>query len=173
MPKTCPRCKQHYVFEKKYFHKNKLNKDGLTSVCKNCKKEEYEFNKSKNIKTFTKICEFNECKKEFTINVSFKKYCCINCRDKANKYKNGREIFESKRNFKIRFERKKENEFASNNNKRWTTEEIETLIDLREAKVPYKEISLRLKRKSINCSRKYFDIQSKIKSTNKLIGKAS
>ena len=46
MKKVCPRCKVEYQIAVKHFHKNRLNKDGLTSVCKECKRKENIFIKS-------------------------------------------------------------------------------------------------------------------------------
>lgn len=163
MSKTCPRCNKTYMLEKKYFYKNKSNKDGLASICKNCRKEEYLFYKKINSKILTKVCEYKECNNTFTTTLDFKKYCCVYCRDRANKFKNGKQTYRDKVNFKIRFNSFKELENATNYRKKWSIEDIETLLSMRDNGISFKEIGLKLKRKSINCWKKYNSLQNKSK----------
>ena len=88
--KTCPRCNYTYTWinESKYFNKNKANKDGLASVCKKCRSEEYAYYKSlkpNNLKDLN--CKYVDCQKEFTPSHILQEYCSKSCRDKANKFK--------------------------------------------------------------------------------------
>lgn len=158
MTKTCPRCKSTYMFAEKHFHKNRLNKDGLSSVCKKCKSEEHIFYKSLKQKLEEKICAFDECDKKFQPTREFNIYCCETCRDKANKYKNGKQEYYDKKNFNRRFKVKKELENATNKDKNWSDTEIEILFEMRFNKKSFKEIGIKVGRTSNSCWKKYYNI---------------
>lgn len=158
MTKLCPRCNSTYMFAEKHFHKNRLNKDGLSSVCKKCKSEEHIFYKSLNEKPKEKICAFDECDKKFQPTREFNIYCCETCRDKANKYKNGKQEYYDKKNFNRRFKVKKELEKATNKDKNWSDTEIEILFEMRFNKKSFKEIGIKLGRTSNSCWKKYYNI---------------
>ena len=157
MTKVCPRCKMTYMFAEKHFHKNRLNKDGLSSVCKKCKSEEHLYYKSLNEKPKEKICAFVECDNKFQPTREFNIYCCVSCRDKANKYKNGKQEYYDKKNFNRRFKVKKEIEKATNKDKGWTSADIELLFKLIFDKKSFKEIAKELGRTSNACWKKYYN----------------
>ena len=162
MKKVCPRCKIEYQIADKHFHKNILNKDGLSSICKECKRKENIFSKSiKQVEKVTKICAFEDCNKKFKVLATNKlqKYCCEYCRDKANKFKNGKENFRFKVNFNNRFRTKIEEKTALKNNKRWSDTELKKLIKLANEYLSWSEIGKKLKRKSRACMRKYHYIK--------------
>ena len=162
MKKVCPRCKIEYQIADKHFHKNRLNRDGLASVCKECKRKENIFIKStKPVEEVTKICAFEDCNKKFKVSATnnLQKYCCTYCRDKANKFKNGKENFRFKVNFNNRFRTKIEEKIALNNNKKWSDIELKKLIKLANEDLSWSEIGKKLKRKSRSCMRKYHYIK--------------
>lgn len=161
MTKVCPRCKMTYMFAEKNFNKNKLNKDGLASICKNCRSEEHLYYKSLKQKLEEKICAFDECDKKFQPTSEFNIYCCKTCRDKANKWKNGKQEYYDKKNFNRRFKVKKELENATNKDKNWSSTEIEILFKMRFEKKAFKEISGELKRTSAACWKKYYNESKK------------
>lgn len=161
MAKTCPRCKTMYINEKKHFHKNKLNKDGLSSICKKCKREETLFYRKAKEVVIEKVCEFKECNNIIKTTNNLRKYCCNYCRDRANKFKNGKDAFRNKVNFINRFKSHKEKATAKNYCKRWSDEEIKTLLNLRENGFSYREIGLQLGRQTASCSKKYYSIKGK------------
>ena len=159
MTKVCPRCKSTYMFAEKHFNKNKLNKDGLASICKNCRSEEHIFYKSlkpSNLKVLN--CKFENCKKIFTQEHVLQEYCCVSCRDKANKYKNGKQEYYDKKNFNRRFKVKKELEKATNKDKNWSDAEIEILFEMRFNKKSFREIGIKLGRTSNSCWKKYYNV---------------
>ena len=158
MTKVCPRCKSTYMFAEKHFNKNKLNKDGLASICKNCRSEEHLYYKSLKQKLEEKICSFDECDKKFKPTREFNIYCCETCRDKANKYKNGKQEYYDKKNFNRRFKVKKELENATNKDKNWSSSDIELLFKLRFDNKSFKEIAKELGRTSNACWKKYYNI---------------
>lgn len=166
--KKCTGCNITYYSPKKYFHKNKTQKDGLCSICKKCKKEErkyyYQIKKSKK-EVFERICEYKKCQKPFTTTDSRKKYCCYKCSWSAVHYKNDIEDYKAKRNFKARYERAKE--VAPLNNKRWSEEDILYLVEKRVEGLKFKDIGIVLGRKAVMCGRKY----NEVLKTNKLKGK--
>ena len=162
MKKVCPRCKIEYQIAKKHFHKNRLNKDGLSSICKECKREEHLYIKStKPIEKVTKICAFEDCNKKFKVLATkiLRKYCCNYCSNRAIKFKNGKENFRFKVNFNNRFRTKTEEKTAFNNNKRWSDLELKKLIKLANEDLSWSEIGKKLKRKSRSCMRKYHYIK--------------
>lgn len=159
--KTCPRCNYTYTWinESKYFNKNKANKDGLASVCKKCRSEEYAYYKSlkpSNLKVLN--CKFEDCKKIFTQEHVLQEYCCVSCRDKSNKYKNGKQEYYDKKNFNFRFKTRKELENATNKDKNWNDTEIEILFEMRFNKKSFKEIAKELGRTSNACWKKYYNV---------------
>lgn len=159
MSKTCPRCKMTYMFAEKHFHKNRLNKDGLASICKNCRSEEHLYYKSlkpSNLKVLN--CKFENCKKIFTQEHVLQEYCCVSCRDKANKWKKGKQEYYDKKNFNRRFKVKKELENATNKDKKWSDTEIEILFEMRFNKKLFKEIGIKVGRTSNSCWKKYYNI---------------
>lgn len=159
MSKVCPRCESTYMFAEKHFHKNRLKKDGLASVCKKCKSEEHIFYKSlkpSNLKVLN--CKFENCKKIFTQKHALQEYCCVSCRDKANKWKNGKQEYYDKKNFNRRFKVKKELENATNKDKHWSIGDIELLFKLRFNKKSFKEIAKELGRTSNACWEKYYNV---------------
>ena len=162
MIKVCPRCKIEYQIADKHFHKNRLNKDDLASVCKECKIKENIFIKSINpVEKVTKICAFEDCNKKFKVLATNKlrKYCCEYCGNRANKFKNGKENFRFKVNFNNRFRTKIEEKIALNNNKKWSDTELKKLIKLANEDLSWSEIAKKLKRKSRSCMRKYHYIK--------------
>ena len=158
MTKVCPRCKSTFMFAEKHFNKNKLNKDGLSSICKNCRSEEHLYYKSLKQKLEEKICAFDECDKKFQPTREFNIYCCYSCRDKANKYKNGKQEYYDKKNFNRRFKVKKELEKATNKDKNWSSSEIEILFEMRFDKKSFREIAKELGRTSNACWKKYYNV---------------
>ena len=164
MSKVCPRCKVTYYIAEKHFHKNRLNKDGLSSICKECKKQEQVYYKSiKQVEKVTKLCAYEECNKKFKVLATSKlqKYCCSYCGDKARKFKNGKDSFKFKRNFNNRFRTKFEEKTALNNKKRWSDAELKQLIKLANENLSWQEVGIKLKRKSRSCMRKHSDILKK------------
>lgn len=150
------------MFAEKHFHKNRLNKDGLASVCKKCKSEEriyYKSLKPNNLKDLN--CKYVDCQKEFTQEHVLQEYCSKNCRDKANKFKYGKQKYYDDKNFKRRFKAKKETENAINGDKGWKEEEINLLFKMRFEKKTFKEISMELKRTSSACWKKYYSESKK------------
>lgn len=145
----------------KHFSKNKLNKDGLSSVCKRCKSEEHLYYKSLKQKLEERICAFVECDNKFQPTREFNIYCCKTCRDKANKFKYGKQKYYDDKNFNRRFKAKKENEKAINGDKGWKDEEINLLFKMRFEKKTFKEISMELKRTSPACWKKYYNESKK------------
>lgn len=156
MTKKCPRCENSYIVAEKHFYKNKLNKDGLASVCKNCRSEEHLYYKSLKQKLEERICAFSECDKKFQPTRKFNIYCCKTCRDKANKWKNGKQEYCDKKNFNRRFKVKKELENATNKDKNWSSAEIEKLFKMRFDKKSFREIAKELGRTSNACWKKYY-----------------
>jgi hypothetical protein len=74
--KVCKKCNKEYPATLEFFHTNKKN--GVTflySVCKDCKRKNYE-KKSR----VTKQCEF--CGREFESRRSDKKFCSRNCQNR-------------------------------------------------------------------------------------------
>ena len=162
MKKVCPRCKVEYQIADKHFHKNRLNRDGLASVCKECKRKENIFIKSTTpVAEITKVCAFEDCNKKFKVLATNKlrKYCCEYCGNRANKFKNGKENFRFKVNFNNRFRTKIEEKTALNNNKKWSDTELKKLIKLANEDLSWSEIAKKLKRKSRSCMRKYHYIK--------------
>lgn len=161
MTKKCPRCGKSYIIPEKHFHKNKRNKDGLSSVCKSCKKDEHIYYKSLQV-AVERICKFEECNNVFTLDKRKDQvYCCTRCRDKANKFKYGKQKYYDDKNFKRRFKAKKETENAINGDKGWKEEEINLLFKMRFEKKSFKEISMELKRTSPACWKKYYSESKK------------
>lgn len=161
MTKKCPRCKATYIFAEKHFHKNKRNKDGLSSVCKSCKKDEHIYYKSLQVSA-ERICKFEECNNVFTLNKRKDQvYCCKTCRDKANKFKYGKQKYYDDKNFKRRFKAEKETEKATNKDKNWSSSEIELLFKLRFDKKSFKEIAKEIGRTSSACWKKYYNESKK------------
>ena len=162
MKKVCPRCKIEYQSADKHFHKNRLNRDGLASVCKECKRIENIFIKSSNpVEIVNRICAFEDCNKKFKVLATNKqrKYCCTYCRDRASKYKNGKDNFRFKVNFNNRFRTRIEEKTALNNNKKWSDAELKKLVKSVNEGLGWSEIGKKLKRKSRSCMRKYHDIK--------------
>ena len=165
--KQCPRCKQTYMNGAKHFHKNKLNKDGLSSVCKECKKEENEHYRSFLKPKLEPIeCSFYDCNNIFTPTRSFQIYCCTYCRDKANKFKDGKEAFRTKANFKLRFKAKKAKEKANNYHKKWREDDINILKNMKFNGFSYDEIGDKLGRTPLTCSRKWYLLQKVTQTKN-------
>ena len=158
MTKKCHRCGNSYIMPEKHFHKNRLNKDGLASVCKKCKSEEHLYYKSLNEKPKEKECAFVECDNKFQPTREFNIYCCKTCRDKANKFKYGKQKYYDDKNFKRRFKAKKETEKATNKDKNWSSADIELLFKLRFDKKSFKEIAKEMGRTSNACWKKYYNI---------------
>lgn len=159
--KTCPRCNYTYTWinESKYFNKNKANKDGLASICKKCRSEEHAYYKSlkpNNLKDLK--CKYVDCQNVFTPTHVLQEYCSKRCRDKANKFKDGKENFRHKLNFALRFKTKKEKETAVNNHKKWKNKDIEILLSLRFEGYSFQEIGKRLGRVTNACWKKYYSL---------------
>lgn len=155
--KTCPRCKQYYVDSEKHFFKDKTKKDGLASACKKCKRKDYEYYKSlEPIKLKDVVCAFDGCKKTFTQTYALQKFCCDYCRDRESKFKNGKQNYYDKKNFKRRFDTKKELEKTKSNGKKWTEKQINTLLKMRFEQKSFKEIALSIGKTSNSCSVKYY-----------------
>lgn len=161
MTKKCPRCGKSYIMPEKHFSKNKLNKDGLSSVCKRCKSEEHLYYKSLEEKPEEKECAFVECDNKFQPTREFNIYCCKTCRDKANKFKYGKQKYYDDKNFKRRFKAKKETEKATNKDKNWSSSEIELLFKLRFDKKSFREIAKEIGRTSSACWKKYYNESKK------------
>lgn len=162
MTKKCPRCGKSYIIPEKHFSKNNLNKDGLASICKNCRSEEHIFYKSlkpSNLKVLN--CKFENCKKIFTQEHVLQEYYCVSCRDKANKFKYGKQKYYDDKNFKRRFKAKKETEKATNKDKNWSSSEIELLFKLRFDKKSFREIAKEIGRTSSACWKKYYNESKK------------
>ena len=150
----------------KHFHKNRLNKDGLASVCRNCKKEEHLYYKSLKPKLEDIECGYFDCNNIFTPEHVLQKYCCTYCRDKANKHKDGKEAFRTKANFKLRFKAKKAKEKAANYHKKWSEEDINILKNMKFNGFSSKEIGEKLGRTPLTCSRKWYLIQKVTQNKN-------
>lgn len=152
--KQCPRCKKTYMKAEKHFHKSKRNKDGLSSVCKQCKKDEHIY-----YHTFKKIEESKTClycKKDFVTTRSFQKYCNPKCGEKdriENKY--GKEMFYARKLFKKRFDNKKQRENAKNVRKTWTNKEVEMLKKLHFDGFSFREIGEKIGRTQVGCYKKW------------------
>ena len=160
MAKVCPRCKSTYMFAEKHFYKDKSRKDGLNPICKKCKYEDIIFCKSKKIiqkPLFSLTCDNEKCNTIFTTRRTDKKFCCKKCRDNQFYLTKFKEGYGDKRAFKARFERSKEN--PKNARLKWKNKDIAKLIELREAKIPYKEIAKVLKRGVDACIIKYKNIK--------------
>lgn len=160
MTKVCPRCKSTYMFAEKHFHKDKSRKDGLSPTCKKCKNEDSLFYKSK-IKVqkemFILKCEHEKCNVVFTTFRTDKKFCCKKCRDNQFYLTKFKEGYGDKRAFKARFKRSKEN--PKNARLKWNKKDISKLIEMRDSKIPYKEIAKVLKRGVDACIIKYKNIK--------------
>ena len=159
MTKTCPRCNKTYMFAEKHFNKDKFKKDGFSSVCKKCRSDEYFYYKSlmpSNLKVLN--CNFEDSKYIFTQEHVLQEYCCVSCRDKANKYKKGKQEYYDKKNFNFRFKTRKELENATNKDKNWSDTEIELLFEMRFNKKSFKEIGIKLGRTSNACWKKYYNV---------------
>lgn len=161
MTKKCPRCGNSYIMPEKHFNKNRLNKDGLASICKNCRSEEHLYYKSLKQKLEERICAFDECDKTFQPTSELNIYCCKTCRDKANKFKYGKQKYYDDKNFKRRFKAKKETENATNKDKNWSSAEIDLLFKLRFDKKSFKEIAKEIGRTSSACWKKYYNESKK------------
>lgn len=163
MSKTCPRCKKTYIFAEKYFNKNKASKDGLASICKKCRSAEHLYYKSLKPEKpkVEKVCSFKECDNTFIpIMRDHQIYCCASCRDKANKWKNGKQEYYNKKNFNRRFQKKKELEKATNKSKKWSFSEIDALLKMRFNEKTFKQIGIKLGRTSTACWKKYYSFSN-------------
>lgn len=161
MNKTCPRCNKTYMFAEKHFNKDKFKKDGLSSVCKKCRSDEYFYYKSLKpvVPKIEKVCLFKECDNTFIPTTrNDQLYCCISCRDKANKWKNGKQEYYDKKNFNRRFQKKKELEKATNKDKSWSDADIKLLIKMRFDRKTFKQISEKVGRTSTACWKKYYEL---------------
>lgn len=163
MTKVCPRCEKTYMFAEKHFHKNKTNKDGLSSVCKECKKKEHLYYKSLKPKHDKKICAFYECNNVFYPTREFNIYCCSSCRDKANKWKKGKEEYYFRKNFNRRIKAKKELENSINRNKKWNNNDIKLLFKMRFDAKTFTEIGKELGRTTVSCRKKYYNVTNENK----------
>lgn len=157
MTKVCPRCKMTYMFAEKHFHKDKSRKDGLNPICKKCKNEDSIFYKSKKIMKkplFTLTCDNEKCNTIFTTRRTDKKFCSKKCCDNKSYINRG---YSDKASFNARFERSKEN--PKNARLKWKNKDIAKLIEMRDTKIPYKEIAKVLKRGVYACTIKYKNIK--------------